>query len=119
MGISLHNSVRNQNLQAFIVDAAPHLSKMAMTPPQVREIAMVNRTVSPERHVMICQSCGAIVRARLNSRNVLLSYDVPTLKSLCCRPDEDTCPLLLQEIARHLFGTRDNAVENVDQALRG
>ena len=71
---------------------------------------MVKRSVSPAR-LVICQTCGAVIRARVGSGEVVLTYDLRTLQSSCRRSDDDMCPLLMAQIAKLLLGTQDQAAE--------
>jgi hypothetical protein len=51
-----------------------------------------------------------MIRARVDSSKVVLTYDLPGLQSLC-RSQEDACPLLMGQIAKLLLGPRDEAAD--------
>jgi hypothetical protein len=95
------------------LDTAPLLSKIAMMVMQGNDYmrgTMVERAASGAR-LIICQSCGAMIRAKTNSKAVVLSYDLSALRSVCCRSDGDICPLLVKQIARLLMSTGDGPAE--------
>jgi hypothetical protein len=71
---------------------------------------MAERVAFPPRFI-ICQSCGRMIRARMEAQHVVLTYDLSAPRSFCLRSHEDTCPLLMRQIARLLRAGRRDATE--------